>query len=67
LPCAIDTLIWRSSVTIYSALNFFFGMAGSFPSYSLTAVGSKKPGQVIDIQSLRWIIFEILAGIESGP
>src|SRR5476651_1065719 len=26
LPCAIDTSIWRSSVTICSALNLFFGM-----------------------------------------
>jgi hypothetical protein len=32
LPCAIDTSIWRSSVTICSALNLFFGMTGSFPS-----------------------------------
>lgn len=27
LPSAIDTSIWRSSVTICSALNLFFGMA----------------------------------------
>jgi hypothetical protein len=46
LPCAIDTSIWRSSVTICSALNLFFGMASSFPSYSLTTLGPKKPGQV---------------------
>jgi hypothetical protein len=26
LPCAINTSIWRSSVTICSALNLFFGM-----------------------------------------
>jgi hypothetical protein len=26
LPCAIDTSIWPSSVTICSALNLFFGM-----------------------------------------
>jgi hypothetical protein len=26
LRCAIDTSIWRSSVTICSALNLFFGM-----------------------------------------
>jgi hypothetical protein len=32
LPCAIDTSIWRSSVTICSAPNLFFGMTGSFPS-----------------------------------
>jgi hypothetical protein len=25
-PCAIETSIWRSSVTICSALNLFFGM-----------------------------------------
>ena len=46
LPCAIDTSIWRSSVTICSALNLFFGMTSSFPSYSLTTLGLKKPGQV---------------------
>jgi hypothetical protein len=33
-------------VTICSALNLFFGMTGSFPSYSLTTLGLKKPGQV---------------------
>jgi hypothetical protein len=27
LPCAIDTSIWRSIVTICSALNLFFGMS----------------------------------------
>jgi hypothetical protein len=26
--------------------NLFFGMASSFPSYSLTTLGPKKPGQV---------------------
>src|SRR5450759_4787608 len=46
LPCAIETSIWRSSVTICSALNLFFGMTSSFPSYSLTTLGPKKPGQV---------------------
>jgi hypothetical protein len=46
LPCAINTSIWRSSVTICSALNLFFGMTSSFPSYSLTTLGPKKPGQV---------------------
>jgi hypothetical protein len=29
LPCAIDTSIWRSSVTICSALNLFFGLPSS--------------------------------------
>src|ERR1019366_7357013 len=48
LPCAIDTSIWRSNVTICSALNLFFGMTSSFPSYSLTTLGLKKPGQVSD-------------------
>jgi hypothetical protein len=28
-------------------INLFFGMTGSFPSYSLTTLGLKKPGQVI--------------------
>jgi hypothetical protein len=28
----IDTSIWRSTVTICSALNLFFGMTSSFPS-----------------------------------
>ncbi len=32
----------------HAALNLFFGMIGSFPSYSLTTLGSKKPGQVKD-------------------
>jgi hypothetical protein len=34
------------NVTICSALNLFFGMTSSFPSYSLTTLGLKKPGQV---------------------
>src|SRR5476651_2629792 len=47
LPCAIDTSIWRSSVTICSALNLFFGMTQApFQAHSLTTLGSKKPGQV---------------------
>jgi hypothetical protein len=47
LPCAIDTSIWRSSVTICSALNLFFGMTQApFQAYSLTKLGLKKPGQV---------------------
>jgi GTP cyclohydrolase I len=33
-------------VTICSAPNLFFGMTSSFPSYSLTTLGLKKPGQV---------------------
>ena len=47
LPCAIDTSIWRSSVTICSAPNRFFDMTSSFPSYSLTTFGLKEPGLVI--------------------
>jgi hypothetical protein len=27
-------------------VNLFFGMTSSFPSYSLTSLGPKKPGQV---------------------
>jgi hypothetical protein len=47
LPCAINTSIWRSSVTICSALNLFFGMTEApFQAHSLTTLGSKKPGQV---------------------
>jgi hypothetical protein len=46
-PCAIDTSIWRSSVTICSALNLFFGMTQApFQAHFLTTLGSKKPGQV---------------------
>src|SRR5450830_1640037 len=46
-PCAIDTSIWRSSVTICSALNLFFGMTQApFQAHCLTTLGSKKPGQV---------------------
>jgi hypothetical protein len=42
LPCAIVTSIWRSSVTICSALNLFFGMTGSFPSSFSHNAWSKK-------------------------
>ena len=43
-PCAIDTSIWRSSVTICSALNLLFGMASSFPSsFSHTAWSENAP------------------------
>src|SRR5450755_2571879 len=46
-PYAIDTSIWRSSVTICSALNLFFGMTQApFQAHSLTTLGLKKPGQV---------------------
>jgi hypothetical protein len=46
--CAIDTSIWRSCVTICSALNLFFGMTQApFQVHSLTTLGSKKPGQVM--------------------
>jgi hypothetical protein len=46
-PCAIDASIWRSNVTICSALNLFFGMTQApFQAHSLTTLGSKKPGQV---------------------
>src|ERR1039457_437536 len=49
-PCAIDTSIWRSSVTICSALNLFFGMTQApFQAHSLTTLGSKKPGQVTNL------------------
>src|SRR5665213_1264222 len=51
LPCAIDTSIWRSSVTICSAPNLFFGMTGSFPSSFSHNAWSKKArsGQIADI------------------
>jgi hypothetical protein len=53
LPCAIDTSIWRSSVTICSAPNLFFGMTKApFQAHFLTSLGSKKPGQV-NPQTLR--------------
>src|SRR5450755_711304 len=42
LPCAIDTSIWRSSITICSAPNLFFGMTGSFPSSFSHNAWSKK-------------------------
>ena len=45
-PCAIDISIWRSSVTICSALNLFFGMTQApFQAHSLTTLGSKSPGR----------------------
>src|SRR5450631_3396775 len=58
LPCAIDTSIWRSSVTICSALNLFFGMTQApFQAHSLTTLGSKKPGQVTDRDyELCWLL-----------
>jgi FtsP/CotA-like multicopper oxidase with cupredoxin domain len=44
LPCAIDTSIWRSSVTICSALNLFFGMTNApFQAHSLFANPLKIP------------------------
>src|SRR6202142_318564 len=47
LPCTINTSIWRSSVTICSALNLFFGMTQApFQAHFLTSLGLKKPGQV---------------------
>jgi len=40
---AIDTSIWRSSVTICSALNLFFGMTKApFQAHFLTSLGPKK-------------------------
>jgi hypothetical protein len=46
-PCAIETSIWRSSVTICSALNRFFGMTQApFQAQFLTSLGLKKPSQV---------------------
>jgi hypothetical protein len=46
-PCAIETSIWRSSVTICSALNRFFGMTQApFQAHFLTSLGPRKPGQV---------------------
>jgi hypothetical protein len=45
--CTIDILIWRSSVTICSALNLFFGMTKApFQDHFLTTLGSRKAGQV---------------------
>jgi hypothetical protein len=47
LPCAIETSIWRRSITICSALNLFFGITQApFQAHSLTTFGSKNPGQV---------------------
>jgi hypothetical protein len=52
--CAIDTSIWRSSVTICSALNLFFGMTQApFQAHFLTSLGLKKPGQVTSERRLR--------------
>src|SRR5664280_922840 len=54
LPCAIDTSIWRSSVTICSALNLFFGMTQApFQAHFLTKLGPRKPGQVITSDEAR--------------
>jgi hypothetical protein len=42
LPCDINTSIWRSNITICSALNLFFGLPGPFPSSSSHNAWSKK-------------------------
>src|SRR6202142_3044915 len=64
LSCAIDTSTWRSSVTICSALNLFFGMtkAPFQDSFSQTA-WYKRPGQVNLIEALfaavRWSLLAL--------
>jgi len=47
LPCDIKTSIWRSKITICSALKRFFGIARFLSkSVSLKPLGTKRPGQV---------------------
>ena len=47
LHCGINTSIWRSCNTIYSALNLFLGITKApFQAQFLTKLGPKKPGQV---------------------
>jgi hypothetical protein len=49
-PYASNTSIWRSSVTICSALNLFFGMTQAlFQAHFLTTLGLKIPGQVSNV------------------
>jgi hypothetical protein len=47
LPCDIKTSIWRSKITICSALKRFFGITRFLSkSVSLKPPGTKRPGQV---------------------
>ena len=47
LPCDIKTSIWRSKITICSALKRFFGITRFLSkSVSLKPLGTKRPGQV---------------------
>jgi hypothetical protein len=54
LPCDIKTSIWRSKITICSALKRFFGIT-SFLSkpVSIKPLGKKRPGQVTTIRYVR--------------
>jgi len=57
LPCAIDTSIWRSNVTICSALNRFFGMTFFLSkTVSIKPLGPKKPSQVSSTQRMKRIV-----------
>jgi hypothetical protein len=54
LPCAIDTSIWRSSVTICSALNLFLGMTSPFlrfvmghPDFAASKVNTHLIGDLL--------------------
>src|SRR5271170_2029263 len=62
-PFAIPTSIWRSNVTICSALYLLFGISSRPPrEFSLTSAGTKRPGHV---RRRTWI-FLILSGIATG-
>src|SRR5664280_3143434 len=70
LPCAIDTSIWRSSVTICSALNLFFGMTGSFPSSFSHNAWSKKARSGHALESFPSLLARLVKGLarfRQGP
>jgi hypothetical protein len=53
-PCAINTSIWRSSVTICPALNLFFRLTRApLHAHFFHKLWPKKPGQVSFINSFK--------------
>src|SRR5476651_421728 len=53
LPCDIKTSIWRSKITICSALKRFFGITRFLSkAVSIKPLGTKRPGQVNVVDQL---------------
>jgi hypothetical protein len=62
-PCAIDTSIWRSSVTICSALNLFFGMTQA----PFQAILSQRLVQKSPVRSLlKFVLSDALPALHQG-